>query len=60
MFVADTTRYGKMLEELENYFTKRSNNYPSTAVTSAYNLLVNYKNYQRPASIVFLNQEESI
>jgi hypothetical protein len=25
---ADITRYGKLLEELENYYTKRSNNYP--------------------------------
>jgi hypothetical protein len=46
---ANKARYGKLLEDLETDFTKGSNYYPSS-VTSAYNLLVNYKNYQRPAS----------
>jgi hypothetical protein len=38
------TRYGKLLEDLENDFTKGTNNYPVN-VTSAYNLVINYKNY---------------
>jgi hypothetical protein len=40
----DKTRYGKLLEDLENDFTKGTNNY-LVNVTSAYNLVVNYKNY---------------
>jgi hypothetical protein len=53
---ADKARYVKLLEDLENDFTKGSNYYP-TSVTSAYNLLVNYKNYQRPASQVYTDSE---
>jgi hypothetical protein len=45
----DITRYGKLLEEIENYYMTGSNKYPLN-VTSVYNLLVNCKNCQRPAS----------
>jgi hypothetical protein len=48
-YMADNTIYEKLLEDLENDYTKGSNNYPSN-VTSSYNLLVNYKNYQRSTS----------
>jgi hypothetical protein len=41
---SDKTRYGKLLEDLENDFSKGTNNYPVN-VTSTYNLVVNYKNY---------------
>jgi hypothetical protein len=41
---SDKTHYGKLLEDLENDFTKGTNNYPVN-VASAYNLVVNYKNY---------------
>jgi hypothetical protein len=44
MSVADKKIYGKLLEELENDYTRGINNYPTT-IPSAYNLLVNYKNY---------------
>ena len=44
----DRRRYGKLLEELENDFTKGHNNYPSDMV-KAYQLLNEYKQW-RPAS----------
>ena len=40
---SDRRRYGKLIDELQNDFTKNSNTYPKT-VTEAYNLLINYKN----------------
>ena len=39
---ADQERYSKLVEELQNYFTKGRDNYP-VKKTEAYNLLVNYK-----------------
>lgn len=39
---ADRHRYGKLLEDLENDFTQRRDNYPKTLV-DAYNLLVHWK-----------------
>jgi hypothetical protein len=53
---ADKARYGKLFEDLENDYTKGSNYYPTNA-TSAYNLLVNYKSFQRPASGVYTNSD---
>ena len=47
LMATDKTRYGKLLEDLENDYTKGHDNYPVT-VTGAYNLIVNYKQYQRP------------
>jgi len=41
---ADRSRYGKLIEEVENDFLKGNNDYPKTP-TEAYNLLVNYRNY---------------
>jgi hypothetical protein len=41
---ADRNRYGKLIEEIENDYLMGNNNYPKTP-TEAYNLLVNYKNY---------------
>ncbi len=41
---ADRGRYGKLIEEIENAFLKGNNDYPETP-TEAYNLLVNYRNY---------------
>jgi hypothetical protein len=41
---ADRTRYGKLIEEVENNFLKGHDDYPKTP-TEAYNLLVNYRNY---------------
>jgi hypothetical protein len=40
----EKARLGKILEDLENYYTKGSNNYPTT-VTSSYNIMVSYKSY---------------
>ena len=39
---SDRSRYGKLIENLENEFLQGRNNYPKT-VTSAYNLLINWK-----------------
>ena len=41
---ADRSRYGKLIEEIENDFVKGNNDYPETP-TEAYNLLVNYRSY---------------
>ncbi len=41
---ADRNRYGKLIEEVENSFLKGNNDYPNTP-PEAYNLLVNYKNF---------------
>jgi hypothetical protein len=39
---ADTKRYGELWSELENLYTRGQDHYPED-LTSAYNLLVNYK-----------------
>jgi len=44
---ADRGRYGKLIEEIENDFLKGHDDYPKTP-TEAYNLLVNYRNYNNP------------
>jgi hypothetical protein len=41
---ADRSRYGKLIEGIENDFLKGHDDYPQTP-TEAYNLLVNYRNY---------------
>jgi hypothetical protein len=41
---ADSGRYGKLIEKIENAFLKGNNDYPETP-NEAYNLLVNYRNY---------------
>ena len=41
---ANSIKYGRLIEELENSYLKgNENEYPKT-VTDAYNLLLNYKN----------------
>ena len=39
---SDRTRYGKLIEDLENDYLQGSNNYPKTVI-AAYNLLTNWK-----------------
>jgi hypothetical protein len=41
---ADRSRFGKLIEEIENDFLKGNNDYPEM-LTEAYNLLVNYMSY---------------
>ena len=36
--------YGKLMEEMENYYKKSPDNFPSP-LTKSYNLLVNYKHH---------------
>jgi hypothetical protein len=50
-------RYGKLVEDIDNDFTKGSKNYPLT-VTSSYNLVVNYNNYQRPSGRKLMTPRE--
>jgi hypothetical protein len=45
------------LEDLENDFTKGTNNYPVNA-TYAYNLVVNYKNYLKAGGRLINDTEE--
>jgi hypothetical protein len=42
LLASDRTRYGKLLEDLENDYLQGRDNYPKT-LTGAYNLLVNWK-----------------
>jgi hypothetical protein len=53
---ADKARYGKLFEDLENDYTKGIH-YCPTNVISAYHLLVDYNNFQRPASRVHTDSE---
>jgi hypothetical protein len=65
---ADRSRYGKLIEEIENDYLKGNNDYPETP-TEAYNLLVNYRSYnnnKRPAGqgggldhVAFLTEEKN-
>jgi hypothetical protein len=57
-FLAGTDKqcYGRLVEDLENDYSKGTNNYHVT-LTSACNLILNYRNYQRSASLVFNDSE---
>ena len=46
---ADRTRYGKLIEDMENDYLQGRNNYPTT-VTSAYHLITNWK--QDPRNVM--------
>jgi hypothetical protein len=56
LLMVDKQRYGKLLDELENDFTKGTDNYPDS-VTNAYNLVVNHKGQQRVVSRLFNDSE---
>jgi hypothetical protein len=47
---ADRNRCGKLIKEVENSYLKGNNDYPNNP-TEAYNLLVNYKNYNSKRSL---------
>ena len=47
---SDRKRYGRLLEELENDFTKGNSNYPTDLVT-AYRMISEYKNCQTRSSV---------
>jgi hypothetical protein len=52
---ADVTRYSRLLEDLDNDYTKGNDNYPRT-VTKAYNLIINYRQ-ARPEARIYHNAE---
>jgi hypothetical protein len=54
----DKQRYGKLLDELENDFTKGTDNYPDS-VMKAYNLVINHKGHHR-AVIHLFNEPEAV
>jgi hypothetical protein len=56
LLVVDKQRYGKLLDELENDFTKGTDNYPDS-MTKAYNLVVNHKGQQSVVSRLFNDSE---
>jgi hypothetical protein len=66
MFIqqCDRRRFGKLVEELENDYTKGNDNYPQDLV-SAYRLLSEYKNWQRyqnvpeATSVAFVNKQST-
>ena len=47
---SDRKRYGRLLEELENDYTKGKSNYPINLVT-AYRTISEYKNWQPRSSV---------
>ena len=47
---SDRKRYGRILEELENDYTKENSNYPTDLVT-AYIMISEYKNWQPRSSV---------
>jgi hypothetical protein len=63
---SDRRRYGKLLEELENDYTKGNDDYPQTLV-KAYHLLCEYKHYQpkfvpsdSSSSVAFVQKNKSM
>ena len=63
---SDRRRYGKLLEELENDFTKGNDDYPQTLV-KAYHLLCEYKHYtpkfvptDSSSSVAFVQKTKSM
>ena len=47
---SDRKRYGRLLEELENDYTKGNSNFPTNLVT-AYRMISEYKNWQPRSSV---------
>ena len=47
---SDLKRYGRLIEELENHYTKGNDNYPRNMVKS-YQLLNEYKNWNPRATL---------
>ena len=47
---SDRKQYGRLLEELENNYTKGNSNYPTDLVT-AYRMISEYKNWQPHSSV---------
>ena len=47
---SDRKRYGRLLEELENDYTKGNSNYPTNLVT-AYRMISEYKKWQPRSSV---------
>jgi hypothetical protein len=52
LYAVDKFRYGKLLDELENDFTKGVDHHPDT-ITKAYTLVVNFKCQQRQVGRLF-------
>ena len=50
LFQSDRKRYVRLLEELENDYTKGNSNYPTNLVT-AYRIISEYKNWQPHSSV---------
>ena len=49
--VSDKKRYGKFLEDLDNYYTKVDSKYPES-IGTVYNLINNFKNYQNKETYI--------
>jgi hypothetical protein len=56
LYSADKEQYTKLLEDLENAYLYGTNNYPVN-ITSAYNLLVHYKNHMKPTTQIYNDSE---
>ena len=51
LYQSDRKRHGRLLEELEKYYTKGNFNYP-TDLLSAYRMISEYKNWQPHSSVL--------
>jgi hypothetical protein len=56
LYAVDKFRYGKLLDEPENDFTKGVDHFPDT-ITKAYTLVVNFKCQQRQVGPLFNDSE---
>ena len=52
-------RYGKLVEEFQNYFAKGNDNCPANT-TEAYNLLVKYKTTYSNTSTILVDKSEEV
>ena len=57
--VAERGRYGKLLEELRNYFTKGDNYYPEDIMESS-NILLNYKTPHSKLVAIMVEKSEEV
>jgi hypothetical protein len=57
MLSADRSRYGRLLEEMENEYLKGTDNWPTT-VTGAYHLLTNY--HQDPRNMMRMGAADGV
>ena len=56
---ANRGRYGKLVEELHNYFTKVNGKYP-VDMTEVYSLFLNYKKSHSKLEVILVDNSEEV